>query len=51
MVEHSVDKMVVDWDAWWVGWKAASMVGSRVALTGAMKAVEMAGSRVALKGP
>ena len=47
MVENSVDKMVVDWDALWVVWKAASMVVLRVVVRGAMKAVEMAGSRVA----
>ena len=31
MVECSADKMVVDWDALWVGWRAASMEASLVA--------------------
>ena len=39
--------MVARTDALWVGWRAASMVDSRVVVRGAMKAVERAGSRVA----
>ena len=30
MVEYSVDKMVVDWDALWVGLKAVQMVDLKV---------------------
>ena len=30
MVENSVDKMVVDWDAWWVDSRVASMEASLV---------------------
>ena len=43
--------MVVDWDALWVVWKAASMVDLRVVERGAKKAVSMVGSRAALSVP
>ena len=42
---------VLHWADTRVDWRAASMVGSRVALTGAKRAVVLVVSRVALKVP